>query len=131
MESCPSWPKEHDWKSCRRQKRLEGSNPLLSAMKKAVTSYDVTAFLFAKSYEGIWRTSGTEQQSCGLLWPRATKRPQSRESKPLLSAIKKSDTPFCYVCLFVAVIRNFECLKRKLFVNSSFNLLYWFDFFFL
>ena len=21
------WPKEHDWKSCRRQKRLQGSNP--------------------------------------------------------------------------------------------------------
>ena len=31
MERCPSWPKEHDWKSCRRQKRLEGSNPSLSA----------------------------------------------------------------------------------------------------
>ena len=25
------WPKEHDWKSCRRHKRLEGSNPSLSA----------------------------------------------------------------------------------------------------
>ncbi len=32
MERCPSWPKEHDWKSCRRQKRLEGSNPSLSAI---------------------------------------------------------------------------------------------------
>jgi hypothetical protein len=31
MERCPSWPKEHDWKSCRRHKRLEGSNPSLSA----------------------------------------------------------------------------------------------------
>lgn len=30
-ESCPSWPKEHDWKSCNRHKRFEGSNPLLSA----------------------------------------------------------------------------------------------------
>ena len=30
-ESCPSWSKEHDWKSCKRQKRFEGSNPLLSA----------------------------------------------------------------------------------------------------
>jgi hypothetical protein len=27
------WPKEHDWKSCRRHKRLEGSNPSLSAIK--------------------------------------------------------------------------------------------------
>ena len=32
MERCPSWPKEHDWKSRRRQKRLEGSNPSLSAI---------------------------------------------------------------------------------------------------
>ena len=31
MERCPSWSKEHDWKSCRRHKRLEGSNPSLSA----------------------------------------------------------------------------------------------------
>ena len=33
-ESCPSWSKEHDWKSCERHKRSEGSNPLLSAIKK-------------------------------------------------------------------------------------------------
>ena len=26
------WPKEHDWKSCRRHSRLEGSNPSLSAI---------------------------------------------------------------------------------------------------
>ena len=31
MESCPSWSKEHDWKSCNRLKRIEGANPLLSA----------------------------------------------------------------------------------------------------
>ena len=30
-ERCPSWPKEHDWKSCIRQKRIWGSNPHLSA----------------------------------------------------------------------------------------------------
>ena len=34
MESCPSWSKEHDWKSCNRLKRFEGSNPLLSAKNK-------------------------------------------------------------------------------------------------
>ena len=34
-ERCPSWPKEHDWKSCRRpQSRLEGSNPSLSATRR-------------------------------------------------------------------------------------------------
>ena len=31
VERCPSWPKEHDWKSCIRQKRIWGSNPHLSA----------------------------------------------------------------------------------------------------
>ena len=30
-ERCPSWPKEHDWKSCVRHKRTVGSNPTLSA----------------------------------------------------------------------------------------------------
>ena len=34
MESCPSWSKEHDWKSCKRQKRFESSNLLLSANKE-------------------------------------------------------------------------------------------------
>ena len=33
MESCPRWPKEHDWKSCIRHKRIKGSNPLLSAIR--------------------------------------------------------------------------------------------------
>ena len=33
LESCPSWSKEHDWKSCNRQKRFVGSNPMLSAKK--------------------------------------------------------------------------------------------------
>ena len=31
------WPKEHDWKSCIRDKRIEGSNPFLSAIQWRVT----------------------------------------------------------------------------------------------
>ena len=27
------WSKEHAWKVCKRQKRFEGSNPFLSALK--------------------------------------------------------------------------------------------------
>ena len=42
MESCPSWPKEHDWKSCKRLKRFEGSNPLLSAKEAGF----LTCFFF-------------------------------------------------------------------------------------
>ena len=31
MESCPSWPKEHDWKSCKRVITcFKGSNPSFS-----------------------------------------------------------------------------------------------------
>ena len=30
-EGCPSWPKERDWKSRRRDERLAGSNPAPSA----------------------------------------------------------------------------------------------------
>ena len=33
MQMCPSWPKEHDWKSCMPQKGIWGSNPHLSARK--------------------------------------------------------------------------------------------------
>lgn len=32
LEGCPSWSKERDWKSRRRQKRLAGSNPAPSAI---------------------------------------------------------------------------------------------------
>ena len=73
MESCPSWPKEHDWKSCRRQKRLEGSNPLLSAMKKAVTSYDVTAFLFVE----VMRDLKDERYRATVLWTVVTASDQA------------------------------------------------------
>ena len=38
-ESCPSWPKEHDWKSCNGDKPFVGSNPMLSANKKRTFVY--------------------------------------------------------------------------------------------
>lgn len=48
MESCPSWSKEHDWKSCKSQNGFEGSNPLLSAKgyKAAESSHDTVALRF-------------------------------------------------------------------------------------
>ena len=52
-ESCPSWSKEHDWKSCNRQKRFVGSNPMLSAMKSAVSPLFIRAcgfLLFMNCY---------------------------------------------------------------------------------
>ena len=40
-------------------------------------------FVYSERMSGTRRTSGTEQQSGGLLRPRATKRPQARESSPV------------------------------------------------
>ena len=44
MEKSPSWSRAHDWKSCKRLKRFEGSNPSFSAKKKQV--FDLFLFLF-------------------------------------------------------------------------------------
>ena len=35
MESCPSWSKEHDWKSCKPLKRLRGFESL--ALRQEIT----------------------------------------------------------------------------------------------
>ena len=35
MEKSRSWSSAHDWKSCNRQKRFEGSNPSFSAKQKS------------------------------------------------------------------------------------------------
>ena len=34
LESCPSWPKEHDWKSCRRVKLSQGFESLTLRFRK-------------------------------------------------------------------------------------------------
>ena len=36
MESCPSWSKEHDWKSCKPQTRLRGFESLALRHKSTV-----------------------------------------------------------------------------------------------
>ena len=41
------WSNEHDWKSCVRQKRTEGSNPSPSARKPIVHPYEQSAFFVA------------------------------------------------------------------------------------
>ncbi len=33
MQMCPSWPKEHDWKSCKRKTRFKSSNLFICAIK--------------------------------------------------------------------------------------------------
>ena len=51
MESCPSWPKEHAWKVCRRHKRLEGSNPhsplfVCTSLNLVKQNVDLTGFCY-------------------------------------------------------------------------------------
>ena len=60
------------------------------------------------------RTSGTEQQSGGLLRPRATKRPQARESSPVWGAIRKAMKTL--MCKDVSFYLGFE--KRIFFIKN-------------
>ena len=44
MEKSRSWSSAHDWKSCNRQKRFEGSNPSFSAKGKSRRDLCVRGF---------------------------------------------------------------------------------------
>ena len=99
MESCPSWSKEHDWKSCKPLKRLRGFESLALRQEKAVLLY----CFFVSSEIGIRTLRGWgawRKQSCGLFL--ATKREagtvatqrspravDAKQTHPLLSARKK------------------------------------------
>ncbi len=50
MESCPSWSKEHDWKSCKSLKRLRGFESLALRHKKRV---DTDRYLLFFYLQGI------------------------------------------------------------------------------
>ena len=45
-ESCPSWSKEHDWKSCKRLKAFRGFESLALRQEKKVVSSGTAFFLF-------------------------------------------------------------------------------------
>ena len=45
MESCPSWSKEHDWKSCKSLKRLRGFESL--ALRQKSTIFDRRLSIFS------------------------------------------------------------------------------------
>ena len=56
MERCPSWPKEHDWKSCMPQKGIWGSNPHLSAtFRVLILKIYFTLKIWAFGFRGIAR----------------------------------------------------------------------------
>ena len=51
MESCPSWSKEHDWKSCKSLKRLRGFESLALRQIKAL---DLIQVLFYFKRYTLW-----------------------------------------------------------------------------
>ena len=51
LESCPSWPKEHDWKSCNRSKPVRGFESL--ALRQNEKQVARPAFCFGKKNKGI------------------------------------------------------------------------------
>ncbi len=55
MESCPSWSKEHDWKSCKRPKPFRGFESLALRQKRA------THFLVCCSFLVYFKSKGFEQ----------------------------------------------------------------------
>ncbi len=59
LESCPSWPKEHDWKSCNRSKPVRGFESL--ALRQNEKQVARPAFCFSKTKRGI-RTR--REQTC-------------------------------------------------------------------
>ena len=59
LESCPSWPKEHDWKSCNRSKPVRGFESL--ALRQNEKQVARPAFCFGKTKRGI-RTR--REQTC-------------------------------------------------------------------
>ena len=95
-ERCPSWPKEHDWKSCIRQKRIWGSNPHLSARRmhhEGNPSVMMGRCLerapsFRQRRPHPMRRGGRVVE-CGGLENRFTGNPGDEGSNPSSSAIKK------------------------------------------
>ena len=99
LESCPSWPKEHDWKSCNRSKPVRGFESLaLRQNEKQVTR---PAFCIGKNKQRDSNKEGADEvcgrkQSGGLFsptWSRSEARRRHAvacRKNPLLSAKTKS-----------------------------------------
>ena len=95
-ERCPSWPKEHDWKSCIPQKGIRGSNPRLSAILATLRR-------------------GGRAVECGGLENRFTGEPGNQGSNPCLSAMKQRPQPrglFCCLRITYNGIRTDEVETR-------------------
>ena len=107
-ESCPSWPKEHDWKSCSASTSTRGFESLALRQKRR---YESTVFYFcARDSNQKWertaskaRQGATEKQSGGL-FQHFSKGAKRQRENPLLSA-KKDGTK---VPSFIFLRKGFE-----------------------
>ena len=84
-ERCPSWPKEHDWKSCMPQKGIWGSNPHLSA--RLIPRASSRLALIWRPFAGASPLRrGGRVVECGGLENRFTGNPGDEGSNPSSSA---------------------------------------------
>ena len=85
-ESCPSWSKEHDWKSCKSLKRLRGFESLALRQNDTDTLVVSVSFFIeftSEGFEGRAVQSNSPVDCCDRERPSRVAR---RESNPLLSA---------------------------------------------
>ena len=100
MESCPSWSKEHDWKSCKRPKPFRGFESL--ALRHKIQSPNrVVVFFCLNVYIGI-RTPSAKPNIIGCL--RSKRWAEPIESLDLRHKITGT--------FWVSVIFLFEYVKR-------------------
>ena len=93
LESCPSWPKEHDWKSCNRSKPVRGFESL--ALRQNEKQVARPAFCIGKNKQRDSNKEGADavcgrKQSGGLFFADGVK--ERSDAKVHKSAPKKSLT---------------------------------------
>lgn len=116
-ERCPSWPKEHDWKSCMPQKGIWGSNPHLSA--RLIPRASSRLALIWRPFAGASPLRrGGRVVECGGLENRFTGDPGDQGSNPCPSASKQQTLPappggfFLSVCLQMFHVKRFRTSRR-------------------
>ena len=118
MERCPSWPKEHDWKSCVRLKRTVGSNPTLSAKPR------IRAHLASFLYDSDCGHLRFGKLPCPHIRKNAICNPSSRFGGSVLSAKPRPKEPQTgsffvaervgsHTCAFSNAQGAQVCAKRK------------------
>ena len=78
MESCPSWSKEHDWKSCKSLKRLRGFESLALRQKNDTDTLVVSVLflveILSEGFEGRAVQSNSPVDCCDRERPSVRRR---------------------------------------------------------